>query len=159
MPRFFSNNNLYGWDAPETQLRSVRRACVLLTAVSLAFSVICGILPTGVARHNWVGFAGTASLVAVMLMIIAVIRFSLARSHLDYRTFHSIHWLMDYAPLFHAMLMTVALIAGIVSCFQAFTGALDVLALLLFLAAAVSSLLMRRAYRSLHTYTMKEQDS
>lgn len=159
MPRFSSNSNLYGWDAPETQLRSVRRACVLLTAVSLALSVVCGILPTGVARHNWVGFAGTASLVALMLMIIAVIRFSMAKSHLDYRTFHSIHWMMDYAPLFHAMLMTVALIAGIVSCFQAFTGALDVLALLLFLAAAVSSLLMRKTYRSLHTYTMKEQDS
>ena len=158
MPRFIADSSLYGWDAPEAQIKSVRKYCALFTAVSLAMSIICGILPTGVARHNWVGFAGTASLVAAMLMVIAVIRFSLAKSHLDYRTFHSIHWMMDYAPLFHAILMVVALVAGIVSCFRSFTGALDILALVLFLLASASSLLMRKTYRTLHTYTVKEHE-
>ncbi len=158
MPRFIADSSLYGWDAPEAQIRSVRKYCALFTAVSLALSIVCGVLPTGVARHNWVGFAGTASLVAAMLMVIAVLRFALAKSHLDYRTFHSIHWMMDYAPLFHAMLMVVALIAGIVSCIRRFTGALDILALVLFLMAAASSLLMRRTYRTLRTYTVKEHE-
>ncbi len=159
MPRFIADSSLYGWDAPEAQIQSVRKYCALFTAVSLALSVVCGLLPTGVARHNWVGFAGTASLVAAMLMVIAVIRFFRAKSHLDYRTFHSIHWMMDYAPLFHAMLMVVALVAGIVSCIRSFTGALDILALVLFLLAAASSLLMRRTYRALHTYVLKEHEA
>jgi len=158
MPRFIANGSLYGWDAPEAQIKSVRKYCALFTAVSFALPVVCGILPTGVARHNWVGFAGTASLVAAMLMLIAVLRFSLVKSHLDYRTFHSIHWMMDYAPLFHAMLMAVALAAGIISCIHAYTGAMDILALILFLLAATSSLLMRKTYRTLHTYTMKEHE-
>ena len=159
MPRFVTSSSLYGCDAPEAQIRSVRKYCALFTAVSLALSIVCGILPTGVARHNWVGFAWTASLVAAMLMVIAVIRFARTKSHLDYRTFHSIHWMMDYAPLFHAMLMVVALIAGIVSCIRNFTGALDILALVLFLMAAASSLLMRKTYRTLHTYTVKEHEA
>ena len=158
MPRFFTNSSLYGWDAPEAQLKSVKKACALFTAISIALPVVCGLLPTGVARHNWVGFAGTASLITAMLIIIAAIRFSTAKSHLDYRTFHSIHWMMDYAPLLHAILMMVAMIAGIVSCIQGFTGALDVLALMLFLAAAVSSLLIRKAYHSIPIYTLKEQN-
>ena len=159
MLRFITNSSLYGWDAPEAQIRSVRKYCALFTAVSLVLTVVCGLLPTGVARHNWVGFAGTASLVAAMLMVIAVVRFSRAKSHLDYRTFHSIHWMMDYAPLFHAILMVVALIAGIVSCFRSFTGVLDILALALFLLATASSLLMRKTYRTLHTYTVKEHEA
>ena len=158
MPRFIPNSSLYGWDAPEAQLKAVKKHCALFTAISAALSVVCGFLPTGVARHNWVGFAGTASLVAAMLMVIAVIRFSTAKSHLDYRTFHSIHWMMDGAPLAHAMLMIVAVIAGLVSCFRNFTGALDILALALFLLAAASSLLTRKVYRSLRTYTVKEDE-
>ena len=159
MPRFVTNSSLYGWDMPENQLKPVKKACVLFAAVSLVLSIACGILPTGVARDNWVGFAGTASLVAAMLMIIAAVRFILAKSQLDYRTFHSIHWMMDYAPLFHAMLMAVALIAGVVSCFRNFTGALDIAALALFAAAAASSLLMRKTYRGVPTYTLKEQET
>ena len=119
-------------------------------------SLVCGILPTGVTRHNWVGFAGTAALVALMLEIIAVVRFSIARSQLDYRTFHSIHWMMDYAPLFHAVLMGAAFIAGLVSCFRRFMGVLDVAALCLFILAAVSSLVGRKFYCSVPTHTVKE---
>ena len=158
MPRFIANGSLYGWDAPETHIKSVRKSCALFTAGSFALPVVCGILPTGGTRHNWVGFAGTASLVTAMLMVIAVIRFSLVKSHLDYRTFHSIHWMMDYAPLFHAMLMATAVAAGIISYIQDFTGAMDILALILFLLAAASSLLMRKTYRTLHTYTVKEHE-
>ena len=121
-------------------------------------SLVCGVLPTGVTRHNWVSFAGTAALVALMLEIIAVVRFSLAQSQLDYRTFHSIHWMMDYAPLFHAILMGVAFIAGIFSCIQGFTGVMDLLALLLFVLAAVSSLVLRKIYRAVPTYSLKEHE-
>ena len=159
MPRLIQSNQLYGWDAPEAQIQTVKKYCALFAAASLVFSIICGILPSGVARHNWVSFAGTAAVAAVMLEIIAVVRFSLVKSHLDYRAFHSIHWMMDYAPLLHAFLMIVALIAGIVSCFQAFTGILDILSLILFLLAAVSSLLMRKTYRSLPTSTIREDVS
>ena len=159
MPRFVTDSHLYGWDVSGAQLRSVSLRCGLYTAVSLVLTIVCGILPTGVTRHNWVGFAGTAALLAVMLTVIALVRFLLAKPPLDYRTFHSIHWMMDYAPLFHAILMILALIAGIVSCFQAFTGILDVVVLILFTVAAASSLLMRKAYRILHEYTMKEHET
>ena len=159
MPRFITDSSLYGWDAPEAQLKSVKKVCSLFTAISLVLPVVCGLLPAGVTRHNWVSFAGTASLVTAMLMVIAVIRFSMAKTHLDYRTFHSIHWMMDYAPLFHAILMIAAMIAGIISCIRGFTGALDVLALMLFPAAAVSALLMRKTYHSIPTSTLKEQDT
>ena len=156
MPGFVTNSKRYGWDAPETVIRSVRRRCIIFVLASLVLSLVCGLLPTGVARHNWVSFAGTAALVAVMLEIIAVVRFCLARTYLDYRTFHSIHWMMDYATIFHAMLMTVALVAGIVSCIQAFTGWLDILALLLFALAAAASVLLRRTYKRLPLYTVEE---
>ena len=158
MPRFVTDSKLYGWDAPESRLRSARRTCAAFAAASLVLTVIPGLIPCGVARHSWVGFAGTASLIAVMLEIIAVVRFSVAKPGLDYRTFHSIHWMMDYAPLLHAMLMAVALVAGIVSCFQQFTGAPDLLALLLFALSAVSSLVLRRIYRAIPTYSVKEHE-
>ena len=158
MPSFPITSTLYGWDAPETQLKSVKKTCALFALVSAALSIVCGVLPTGVTRDNWVSFAGTAALVALMLEIIAVVRFYFAKTQLDYRTFHSIHWMMDYAPLFHAILMGVALIAGIVSCFQQFTGALDLLAILLFALAAISSLTLRKVYRAVPTYSMKEHE-
>ena len=151
------SSSLYGWDAPETKIRSVRKSCALFAAVSLVLSVLSGVLPTGVTRHNWVGFAGTAALVAVMLEIIAVVRFSVAKFQLDYRNFHSIHWMMDYAPLLHIVLMAAALAAGIVSCVQNFTGVLDLLVLMLFLLAGLSSWMLRKTYRGLPTYTVKEQ--
>ena len=158
MPRFIADSKVYGWDAPEARLRSVKKTCLLLALASLSLTVLCGLLPAGVARHTWVGFAATASLVALLSQVIAAVRFWLAKAHLDYRTFHNIHWMMDYAPLFHAILMGVALTAGIVSCFQAFTGALDLLALLLFLLAAVFSLVFRKVYRSVPTYSLKEHE-
>ena len=159
MPKFVVSSGLYGWDASKEQISTVRKRCALFAAVSLVLSVACGILPTGVSRHNWVGFAGTAALIAVMLMVIALVRFCLAKNQLDYRSFHSIHWMMDYAPLLHALLMAVALIAGIVSCIQAYSGALDLLSLAMFLAAAVSSLLFRKTYRTLHTYELRENET
>ena len=158
MPRFIENSCLYGWDAPKEQLKSVKRYCLLFAGISAVLSLVCGVLPTGVTRHNWVSFGATTALVALMLEIIAVIRFSLARSQLDYRTFHSIHWMMDYAPLFHAVLMGIAFIAGIFSCIQAFTGALDLLALLLFALATVFSLVLRKIYRTVPTYSLKEHE-
>ena len=157
MPKFMVSSSLYGWDAPEMKVRSVRKSCALFTAVSLVLSILAGILPTGVTRHNWVGFAGTAALLAVMLEIIAVVRFSMAKPQLDYRSFHSIHWMMDCAPLLHALLMAVALIAGIVSCIQNYTGILDLLVLFLYILAAAASLRMRRTYRALPVYAVKEQ--
>ena len=158
MPRFQTNSTVYGWDAPEMQLSSVRKTCALLALAGTVLSIGCGILPTGVTRHNWVGFGATAGLVALMLEIIAVIRFFPAKPQLDYRTFHSIHWMMDYAPLFHAILMGVALVAGIVSCFQQFTGILDILAIILLALAAVSSLVLRKTYSAVPTYSMKEHE-
>ena len=159
MPKFTAGSGLYGWDAPEARIRTVRKYCVLFVAVSLVLSVVSGILPAGVTRHNWVGFAGTAALLAVMLEIIASARFAVAKSQLDYRSFHSIHWMMDYAPLLHAMLMSVALVAGIVSCVQNYTGGMDPLILFLYILAAAASLLMRRTYRTLPVYTLKEQET
>ena len=159
MPKFVTVSSLYGWDAPEAQIRTTRKNCALFATVSLVLSIVSGILPTGVTRSNWVGFAGTAALVAVMLEIIAVVRFITAKSQLDYRSFHSIHWMMDYAPLLHAMLMSVALVAGIVSCVQNYTGGMDLLILFLYILAAAASLLMRRTYRTLPVYTLKEQET
>jgi len=159
MPKFVVSSGLYGWDASKEQISTVRKRCALFAAVSLVISIVCGVLPTGVSRHNWVGFAGTAALIAVMLMVIVLVRFCLAKEQLDYRSFHTIHWMMDYAPLLHALLMAVALIAGIVSCIQSYSGALDILALILFAAAACSSLLFRKTYKSLSVYEMKEHDS
>ncbi len=159
MPRFIAGSGLYGWDAPELKLKSAKWRCVLWAAVSLVLSVVCGLVPTGVTRDNLVGFAGTASLAAAMLMIIAAVRFFRAEALLDYRTFHSIHGMMDYAPLFHAMLMITALIAGAVSCFRDFTGAPDLAVLALFTAAAAFSLMARKTYRGIPTYTLKEQET
>ena len=159
MPKFTAGSSLYGWDAPETKIRSVRKSCALYTAAVLILSIVSGLLPTGVTRHNWVGFAGTAALAAVMLEMIAVVRFWAAKSQMDYRSFHSIHWMMDYAPLLHAMLMAIALIAGIVSCIQNYTGETDILVLFLYILAAAASLMTRRTYRVLPTYTIKEQET
>lgn len=158
MPRFSTHSGLYGWDVPEGRLKEVRKTCLILTAMILALTVGCGLIPTGVTRDNWVSFAGTAALLAVMLEIIAVGRFCLAKSQLDYRTFHSIHWMMDYGPLLHAMLMGVALVAGIIFCFRSFTGILDPLVLLGFAVAAAISLAMRRVYQQISTYKMASND-
>ncbi len=158
MSRFVPDGKLYGWDTPALRLQAVRQTCALFAGISLILSIFFGCLPTGVARDKWVSFGGTAALLALMLMLIALVRFCLVRSQLDYRTFHSIHIMMDYAPLFHCILMTLALAAGIISCIRAYTGPLDLLALLLTALAAGSSWLFRRAYRSLPVYTMRESD-
>ena len=156
MPRFDTHSGLYGWDAPERRIKEVRKQCLILTGISLILSLGCGLLPTGVARHNWVGFAGTAALVAVLLEIVAVGRFCSAKSQLDYRSFHSIHWMMDYAPLMHIMLMGVAFAAGIISCIQGFTGVMDILCLAGFLLSGAASLMLRKAYRTIPVYKMDE---
>ena len=156
MPRFDTHSGLYGWDAPESRIKEVRKQCLILTGISLALSIGCGLLPTGVARYKWVGFAGTAALVAVLLEIVAVGRFCTAKSQLDYRTFHSIHWMMDYGPLLHAMLMGVAFAAGVISCVQGFSGAMDIVCLAGFLLAATASLMLRKAYKTIPVYKLDE---
>ena len=150
-------SGLYGWDATPERLSRERKRCILLTACSAALTVACGLIPTAVTRHNWVSFAGTAALVAVLLEIAAVGRFCVTKTQLDYRTFHSIHWMMDYGPLLHMMLMAVALISGIVSCIQGFGGILDLAALVGFALAGISSWFLRKGYQTIPTYQLKEE--
>lgn len=137
-----------GWDADETKLRSVKGACMALTLVNMALSLGCGMIPTGVTRHNWVSFAATLALVALMAQVIAAVRFGLAKPMLDPRSFSSIHQMMRWPAQCHILLMTIAFIAGCHSCVTAFAGLTDILVMLSFLLSAGGSFALMKIYGS-----------
>ena len=74
MPRFIVDQKLYGWDGPERQLKRTGNALALLAAGNLLLSVLLGVIPTGVTRHNWVSFAATLALLALLAELIAAVR-------------------------------------------------------------------------------------
>ena len=66
MPRFIVDTKLYGWDMPEQKLGQIKNRILLLAVLNAVVSVACGIVSTNVTRHNWVSFAATAALIALM---------------------------------------------------------------------------------------------
>ncbi len=157
MPRFVMDSKLYGWDMPAKELLRAKNRLCLLSGLNVVISVVCGVTPTQVTRFGWVGFAASAALVALMLEIIAAVRFRIAQALLDKCSFDSLHQLMIWPAQCHILLMSVALAAGSVSCFQSFGGALDVIVLLGFGVCLASSLLFIRAYRRIPTHHMEAQ--
>ena len=155
MPRFMVDTKLYGWDMPEQALRREKNILLLLSLLNVALSIACGVIPTGVTRHNWVSFAATAALIALMMEVIGAVRFRMAKSMLDKRGFDSVDHMVVWSAQCHLVLMAVAFIAGIVSCFQAFGGAKDILILLGFIACFACSLILLRIYQDIPKYSMK----
>ena len=158
MPRFMVDTKLYGWDMPEQALRREKNTFLALSLLNAAMSIACGVIPTGVTRHNWVSFAATAALIALMMEVIGAARFRIAKSMLDKRGFDSIHNMVRWSAQCHMALMAVAFAAGVVSCFQSFSGILDLAILLGFaLSFACSFLLLRRNDRiPTHSMTAHE---
>lgn len=155
MPRFIVDTKLYGWDMPEQKLGQIKNRILLLAVLNAVVSVACGIVSTPVTRHNWVSFAATAALIALMMEVIGAVRFRMAKSMLDKRGFDSIDHMVTWPAQCHLVLMAVAFIAGIVSCFQDFGGTKDILILLGFLACFTCSLFLLRSYKSIPTHSMK----
>ena len=155
---FIADQKLYGWDGPEARLKRTGNLLTLLSAGNLLLSVALGLIVTGVTRHNWVSFAATAALIALLAEIIAAVRFRMARHALDKRSFDGIHHMMRWSAQCHLLLMGVALAAGIVSCVQAFGGIPDLLVLLGFCLSFGGSLLFLRVYGQLRTFDMKAPD-
>ena len=155
MPRFMVDTKLYGWDMPEQALRREKNILLLLSLLNVALSIACGVIPTGVTRHNWVSFAATAALIALMMEVIGAVRFRMSKSMLDKRGFDSVDHMVVWSAQCHLVLMAVAFIAGIVSCFQAFGGAKDILILLGFIACFACSLILLRIYQDIPKYSMK----
>lgn len=155
MPRFIVDQKLYGWDGPERQLKRTGNALALLAAGNLLLSVLLGVIPTGVTRHNWVSFAATLALLALLAELIAAVRFRMVRHALDKRSFDSIHQTLRWSAQCHLLLMAMALAAGVVSCAQAFSGAPDLVVVLGFCLSLAGSLLFLRIYSQLRTYDMK----
>lgn len=155
MPRFEADTRLYGWDMPQDALRREKNRFLLLCGVNAAISLACGLIPTGVTRHNWVGFAATAALIALMMAIIAAARFRMAKPLLDRRGFDGVHHMMLWSAQCHMALTLVAFIAGVISCFQSFTGILDLVILLGFAGSFACSFLFHRAYARIPTHSIK----
>ena len=155
MPRFIVDTKLYGWDMSEQKLGQIKNRILLLAVLNAVVSVACGIVSTNVTRHNWVSFAATAALIALMMEIIGAARFRMAKSMLDKRGFDSVHNMMRWSAQCHMALMAVAFIAGIVSCCQAFGGAKDILILLGFLVSFACSFFLLRNYQGIPTHSMK----
>ena len=158
MPRFMVDSNWYGWDGPENVTNRVKNRCLALSLANAVISFTCGVVSTGVTRHNWVGFAATAALIALMMEIIGAVRFRRAPHVTDKRTFDSIHQMMRWSAQCHMILMALAFAAGAVSCFQAFGGIPDLLILSGFAASFACSWFFLRAYSALPTYSIKAPD-
>lgn len=158
MPRFDPNTNWYGWSAPEAELRRAKRRILALTALNAVLSVLCGVCPTGVTRSNWVGFAATAALAALMVEIIGAARFCMAKETLSSQQFHGIHRMLKWGALYHLLLMVIAVAAGVIACIRDFTGPLDVLAVAGMALTALCSLAVRRAYGRIPTYEAQDPD-
>lgn len=155
MPRFMVDTKLYGWDMPEQALRREKNTFLALSLLNAAISIACGVIPTGVTRHNWVGFAATAALIALMMEVIGAARFRMAKSMLDKRGFDSVHNMMRWSAQCHMALIAVAFVAGVVSCFQSFSGILDLVILLGFALSFAYSFLFLRRYGRIPTHSMK----
>lgn len=149
------DNRLYGWDMPEQALVQKKNRILFLSVLNAAVSVFCGIVSTNVTRHNWVSFAATAALIGLMTEVIGAVRFRVAKSMLDKRGFDSVDHMVAWSAQCHMVLMAVAFIAGIVSCFQAFGGVPDIVILLGFTVSFACSLFLLRIYRSIPTHSMK----
>lgn len=152
MPRFIVDTKLYGWDMPEQALRREKNTFLLLSLLNAALSIACGLIPTGVTRHNWVSFAATAALIALMMEVIGAARFRAAKALLDKRSFDSIHHMMRWSAQCHMLLMAAAFAAGVVSCFQAFSVILDLAILLGFALSFACSFLLLRRYDRIPTH-------
>ena len=48
------DTKLYGWVMPEQPLRREKNTFLLLSLLNAALSIACGVIATGVTRHNWV---------------------------------------------------------------------------------------------------------
>ncbi|MBQ6527125.1 MAG: hypothetical protein IJI38_01245 [Clostridia bacterium] len=155
MPRFMIDNRLYGWDASEETIKQWKKRLLLLSILNAVISIACGLVSTGVTRHNWVGFAATAALIALMVEVIAAVRFLMARSMLDRRSFESLHQMMRWSAQCHLVLMALAFAAGIVSCVQAFDGIRDVAVLVCFVLSFACSFFFLRLYDRIPTYDIK----
>ncbi len=155
MPRFIVDTKLYGWDLPEEKLRQIKNRILLLSVLNAVVSVACGIVSTPVTRHNWVSFAATAALIALMMEVIGAARFRMTKSMLDKRGFDSVHNMMRWSAQCHMALMAVAFAAGVVSCFQSFGGILDLVILLGFVLSFACSFLLLRRYDRILTHSMK----
>ena len=155
MPRFVTDTRLYGWDTPEQPLRRERNTILLLSLLNAALSIACGVISTGVTRHNWVSFAATAALIALMMEVIGAVRFRMAKSMLDKRGFDSVHNMIRWSAQCHMMLIAAAFAAGAVSCFQSFSGILDPVILLGFALSFACSFLLLRRYDRIPTHSMK----
>lgn len=155
MPRFIVDTKLYGWDMPEQALRQKKNRILFFGILNTAVSLVCGIVSTNLTRHNWVSFAATAALIALMMEIIGAVRFRMAKSMMDKRGFDGVDHMVTWSAQCHMVLMAAAFIAGIVSCFQTFDGVLDIVILLGFLVSFACSLLLLRVYKSIPTHSMK----
>ena len=158
MPRFITNTKWYGWNAPEGEIRQTKLRLLFLVGINLVLSLVCGLIPTGVTRHNWVSFAATAALVALAAEIIGVVRFYLAKEHMYQREFEAIDHFIRLPCLLHMTLTLAAVIAAIVSCIQNWTGWLDALLLLLLTGTGVCSFFVYQMYRALPTFEMQQPD-
>ena len=155
MPRFMVDTRLYGWDLTEQVLKQRKNRLLLLSLLNAALSIACGVISTGVTRHNWVGFAATAAIIALMMEVIGAARFRMAKSMLDKRGFDSVHNMMRWSAQCHMALMAVAFAAGVVSCFQAFAGLTDIAVLLGYALSFACSFLLFRTYKSIPTHHVK----
>ena len=158
MPRFITNTKWYGWKAPEGEIRQTKLRLLFLVGINLLISVACGVIPTGVTRHNWVSFAATAALVALAAEIIGAVRFCRAKSQMYQREFEGVDHFIRLPCLLHMMLTAVAVIAAIVSCVQNWTGWLDALLLLLLFSTGGCSFLVYKLYRALPTFEMEQPE-
>ncbi|MBQ9326540.1 MAG: hypothetical protein IJ246_12330 [Clostridia bacterium] len=155
MPRFMVDTKLYGWDASEQTLLQKKNRILLLSIGNIVISLVCGLVSTNVTRHSWVGFAATAALIALMMEVIGAVRFRSAKVMLDKRGFDSVQHMLTWSAQCHMVLMAVAWIAGMLSCFQAFGGVLDILILLGFMLSLACSFFLLRTYQSIPTHSMK----
>ncbi|MGN0801344.1 MAG: hypothetical protein ACI4MF_01980 [Candidatus Faecivicinus sp.] len=149
MLKFDPDTSWHGWDVSQQELRRTGRACLLLTAANAGLSVLCGVCRTGVTRDNWVGFAATAALVALMAEAIGVVRLLLSRPALSRTEFEGVHRMILWGAFYHILLTIVALLAGIIACVRAFTGPMDLLVLLGLALTALCSAAVRKCYARL----------
>ena len=156
MPRFETDTNWFGWNAPERSVMSAKRRILLLTMVNLMLSILCGLVPTGVTRDKWVSFAATAALVALMLEIIGAVKFYITKNQISRREFQTLYVMLRWASGIHMALTLVAVIAAVVSCVRSWTGIADLLVTAGLLLTGLCSFLVRQNYIALPAFEMED---
>lgn len=147
--RYVYIGNWHLWDVPEERLKSVKRLMALSTVLATAIFLIGALIPSPLTWNRYVGLATGLGLAAVLLEIVGVIQFCVAKPRLPRQYFGDINTKLKLAPLAHVILLAFATAASVAAMIGSPVTFRDALVPICFLASALAAGGSFTLYRSI----------